>query len=188
MIALGLAALAVLIAFGCSTFRRGYESAPYTVARTDGRFQVRQYPGLVMVQTARGDANNSFMRLFRFIGGKNAATRKIPMTTPVFMAGDGTNATMSFVMPKTMRAEDVPQPSEQGVAVASMEAGRYAVLGFTGSRSLQNESNATARLATWMTKEGLSPAGEPIFGYFDPPWTPPFLRRNEVMIRIAPPR
>jgi len=181
-----LAVVVGLIIAGCAVFRGSYESAPYKVVRTDGHFQVRDYPVLVVVQTPRRDADDSFMKLFRFIGGQNAIKQKIAMTTPVFMAGAATNATMSFVMPKSMHAEQVPQPTEPGVTVTSLPAARVAVLRFSGGRSAHNESKALARLTDWMKKEKLTPAGDPMFGYFDPPWTPPLLRRNEVMIAISP--
>jgi hypothetical protein len=61
------------------------------------------------------------------------------------------------------------------------------VLRFSGGRSFKNETNAVARLQTWMTQEKLSPVNDPVFGYFDPPWTPSFLRRNEVMFRTTQP-
>jgi DNA gyrase inhibitor GyrI len=110
------------------------------------------------------------------------ATQKIAMTTPVFM----TTNSMAFVMPEKMPTDQVPQPKNSQVSVASIAAGKFAVMRFSGSRNTANETNAVAALTAWMGREKLTPTGEPIFGYFDPPWTPPFLRRNEVMLRIAP--
>ena len=94
-----------LVLAGCQATRAGYESAPYTVVRTDGKFELRDYPALTVVETpmtaASGDAaDGSFLRLFRFITGGNEGKQKIAMTTPVFMSGGGTNATMAFVLRK----------------------------------------------------------------------------------------
>ena len=67
--ALSLAALTGLLAVGCGTVRAGYETAPYQVVRADGKFELRDYPALVWVETSVHGSDDSFMRLFRFIGG-----------------------------------------------------------------------------------------------------------------------
>ncbi|MEI8292095.1 MAG: heme-binding protein [Verrucomicrobiota bacterium] len=183
---LALLTLAGLISAGCAAVRAGYDSAPYRVVRRDGSFELRDYPALVLVETPMRGSDDSFMRLFRFIGGKNSARQKISMTTPVFMAGEATNATMAFVMPKGMSARQTPAPSESDVSVREVGVGRFAVLRFRGGRNGKNETRAQADLRTWLARENLKSDGGPVFGYFDPPWTPPLLRRNEVMLRISP--
>jgi DNA gyrase inhibitor GyrI len=183
-----LAVLAGLVSAGCASVRAGYESAPYQVVRRDGKFELRNYPALVVAETPMRGADNSFMRLFHFIGGENAAKQKISMTTPVFMNDTGgTNATMAFVMPAKSSLNDLPQPSEPGVTLKQIPAGEFAVLRFSGGRNAKNETNAVARLTAWLAQEKIAPTGQPVFAYFDPPWTPPFLRRNEVMLRVAQP-
>ena len=185
LICLALVTLAGLISAGCAAVRAGYDSAPYRVVRRDGRFELRDYPTLVLVETSLRGSDDSFMRLFRFIGGKNSAQQKISMTTPVFMAGETTNATMAFVMPKGMSAEQTPKPNEPSLSVREVGGGQFAVLCFRGGRNGKNEARAQADLRTWLARENLKIEGGPIFGYFDPPWTPSFLRRNEVMLRIS---
>ena len=186
IIGLVIVAGVALIWAGCATSRAGYESAPYKLVKKEGAFELREYPALVLVETPMRGADDSFMRLFRYIGGQNTATQKIAMTTPVFMSGADTNATMAFVMPKTMSADGTPRPTNPSLAVNSIPAGKFAVLRFSGGRTTGNETNAVATLTAWVEREKLVPAGAPLFGYFDPPWTPVFLRRNEVMLRIAP--
>ncbi len=166
--------------------RAAYETAPYTVVRTDGAFELREYPALVVVETPMGEADNSFMRLFRYIDGQNVSTQKIAMTTPVFMTGADNERSMSFVMPRAMKPAEVPQPQNAQVAVGSIPGGTFAVLRFGGRRRATSETEAVDRLAAWMQQENLVAVGEPIFGYFDPPWTPGSLRRNEVMRRVGP--
>ncbi len=181
-----LAIVSVLIFAGCQATRGGYESAPYAVARTSGKFTVRDYPALQVVETPMASSNGSdgsFMRLFRFITGANEAKQKIAMTTPVFMSGSDSNATMSFVLPSTLKADTVPKPSDATVTVRELPAGRFAVLRFSGSRSAKHDAAALGRLRAWMQAEGLKELSPPVYGYFDPPWTPGFLRRNEVMLR-----
>lgn len=182
LIAVVVMVVVVIIYAGWATSRAGYETAPYTVLKQDGKFEVREYPTLTIAQTPMRGADDSFMRLFRYIGGQNVTTQKIAMTTPVFM----TTNSMAFVLPETMSADQVPQPKNSQVAVSSITAGKFAVARFSGSRKAASETNAVAALTAWMERGKLTPTGEPIFGYFDPPWTPPFMRRNEVMLRLSP--
>jgi effector-binding domain-containing protein len=69
------------------------------------------------------------------------------------------------------------------LTVRELPAGRFAELRFRGGRNAKNETAALQRLKDWMKAEGLSVLSPPVFAYFDPPWTPGFLRRNEVMLQ-----
>lgn len=167
--------------------RAGYESAPYRVVRASGKYAVRDYPALRVVETPMARAGNgadgSFMRLFRFITGANEAKQKIAMTTPVFVSGSDTNATMAFVLPSKLGADAVPRPSDAAVTVRELPAGRFAVLRFSGERGAKHDAEALRRLRAWMQAEGLKELSPAVYAYFDPPWTPAFFRRNEVMLR-----
>jgi hypothetical protein len=181
-----LVVVVALVVAGCQATRAGYESAPYLVVRASGKFSVRDYPALTVVETPMASANGSdgsFMRLFRFITGGNAAKQKIAMTTPVFMSGGGSNATMAFVLPAKLNAGEVPQPGDERVKVRELAAGRFAVLRYSGGRNAKKEAESLERLQAWMKAEDLRELSPPVYGYFDPPWTPSFLRRNEVMLR-----
>ena len=180
-----LAVATVLLVVGCKATRAGYESAPYKVVRRDGKFEVRDYPALTLVETsaAAEGSDGGFNRLFRFISGRNEASQKIAMTTPVFMSGTDTNATMAFVMPAKMTAAQAPKPADASVKVRTIEAGRFAVYSFSGGRNPKKEAEAIGKLKSWLEAGRLSSLSEPMFGYFDPPWTPACLRRNEVMLR-----
>jgi effector-binding domain-containing protein len=179
---------ALLITAGCGTTRAGYQSAHYQIVRSAGKFEVRDYPTLTVVETSMdgNGGNTGFGRLFRFISGSNEKEQKIAMTTPVLMSGDDVSRTMSFVLPSNLEAGRIPKPADASVSVRVIPQGRFAVLRFSGGRSALREAAALDRLKTWMATEGLSSSSRPVYGYFDPPWTPPFWRRNEVMLRIEP--
>lgn len=182
--------LSLVLLTGCKVTRAGYESAGYKVVRKSGAFEIRDYPTLTLISTPMSaatptDTDGSFMRLFRFITGANEAKQKIAMTTPVFMSGSDSNATMAFVLPAKLKADAVPKPSDVAVTVRELPAGRFAVLRFSGGRSAKHDSEALDRLRAWMQAEGMKVPSRPVYGYFDPPWTPGFLRRNEVMLRMA---
>ena len=119
----------------------------------------------------------------RFITGGNEAGQKIAMTTPVLMSGSESNATMAFVLPAKLTTARVPKPSDGALTVRELAAGRFAVLRFRGGRNADNEAESLRRLQAWMATNGLSAKSPPVYAYFDPPWTPTILRRNEVMLR-----
>jgi hypothetical protein len=107
--------------------------------RSDGDFELRDYPALMMAETKMKDGRSggNFNRLFRYITGANDAVTKIAMTTPVFMAGG--ESTMAFVMPADLGK--VPQPTDGSVTIREMPAGRFAVLRFSGARGPQQEAD-----------------------------------------------
>ena len=175
-----------LLLAGCRAIRAGYESAPYKVVRSEGKFELRDYPALTVVETPMANpsgSDGSFMRLFRFITGANEGKQKIAMTTPVFMSGSVTNLTMAFVLPAKMKPASVPKPADGALTVRELPAGRFAVLRYSGGRNAKKEAESLARLKSWLARERLTTLSGPVYGYFDPPWTPTFLRRNEVMLR-----
>lgn len=170
--------LAATTLTGCFATRAGYETAPYQVLRRDGKVEIRSYPALTLVETSSG--GDDFMRLFRYISKENAWEQKIAMTTPVFMTGVGSDAKkMAFVLPEKM--DEAPAPKDGEVQVRRIEPGTFAVLRFRGGQQ-GPEGKAFQTLQEWMKAHELPATGPATFGYFDPPWTPGFLRRNEVMI------
>lgn len=188
-IIIALVVLGLVIA-GFKTSRAGYASAGYKVMRSEGDFEVRDYGAMTVVETPTSDGSNSdgsFMRLFDFITGANAERVKINMTTPVLMYKNDTKPTMAFVLPEKIKNAEAPKPINTAVTVREIAAGQFAVLRYRGSRNPKNTSESLAKLQKWMAAKNLHTHGPAIYGYFDPPWTPPFLRRNEVMLRIKSP-
>lgn len=175
--------------------RAAYESADYKVVESDGKFEVREYPDLMLVATTtKLDAqgrDGSFMKLFRYISGANESSKKISMTTPVFMENDKAASTvqMGFVMPKDIAVDGVPAPTGEGVDIRKRAGGRFAVLRFSGQLTTKSAKESEAKLRTWMATKGLvadgsgESSGVETAGY-DPPFTPGPLRRNEVLIRL----
>lgn len=167
--------------------RAGYESPEHTVVSKDGSFEIRDYPALTLAVTPmekRGE-DGSFMKLFRFIGGRNDRGEKIAMTVPVIMTGT-TSGSMGFIVPKKVAEAGVPAPSSPDVTINHRDAGRYAVLRFSGTGSPSASKEAAERLADWMKKHGVTPGGPPLYAYYNPPWTPWFLRHNEVLVPVVP--
>ncbi|EMI25565.1 MULTISPECIES: SOUL family heme-binding protein [Rhodopirellula] len=199
-----VATIAVLVTGGVfllsRTTRAGYESAEYKVIESNGEFEIREYPDLMLVATkTKIDAqgrDGSFMKLFRYISGANEAEQKISMTTPVFMENDQADSEvqMGFVMPKEVAVEGVPSPTGPDVDVRKRAGGRFAVIRFPGKLDKKLAKESEAKLRAWMETKGLTAAvneddesnqtsGVEAASY-DPPFTPAALRRNEVLIRL----
>ncbi len=197
MIYLSVTAIIVVVGIFAwnSMARAAYESAEYKVVESDGKFEVREYPDLMLVATTtKLDAqgrDGSFMKLFRYISGANESEKKISMTTPVFMENDKEESAvqMGFVMPKDIAIEGVPAPTGEGVDVCKRAGGRFAVLRFSGHLNAKAAKESEAKLRTWMATKGLvaddsiQSSGVETAGY-DPPFTPGPLRRNEVLVRL----
>ena len=188
-------AIAVVIAFLAGwklTSRNAYESAAYSVIKSEGQIELREYPDLMMattdMRTQAADDDGSFGRLFGYISGGNEQKKKIAMTTPVFMEGGevNNNGQMGFVIPSEVAGGRIPQPTGQRVHLTKRPAGQFAVLRFSGRLSSDAVTLNLAKLEAWIEKQDLTTAGEPETAGYDPPWTPGPLRRNEILIRVQP--
>ena len=169
-----------------TTSRAATETAQYKVIRIEGKFEIRDYPRLTVATTRMegDDMNGGFGRLFRFITGANEGSEKIAMTSPVLIDTAKDRKSMSFILPGKAVKKGVPKPTGDRVSLAKFEAARFAVLRFPGGRNAQTEKSAIEKLRTWLAAEKVATKGEPVFAYYDPPWTPIFMRRNEVMMRV----
>lgn len=172
-----------------NTSRVATETPEYTVTRSQPPFEIRDYPALNLA-TSPMEADGiqgGFRALFGFITGKNQSGAKLAMTAPVLIDNTTRRKRMSFILPKGTAQNSVPQPLDASVKLEQLPPDRYAVLRFEGGRSAQNEQNAIEKLQALMETQRLKGKGVPLLAYYDPPWTPFFLRRNEVLIRIEKP-
>ena len=179
--------IGIVIFWLVSTSRAATETPEYKVIRTDDKFEIRDYPTLTVATTPMddGEMNSGFRQLFRFITGSNEGAEKIQMTSPVLIDTAKEKRTMSFIMPKKVVEKGIPKPAGSTVTLARIEAARVAVFRFDGGLTTENEKAATEKLRAWLETQKITGESDPIFAYYDPPWTPTFLRRNEVMIRIG---
>jgi hypothetical protein len=179
MLCLTVPAVLLVVALAACAGTGSYETAPYKVLRSEGAYEVRAYPGLKVAATLRKGDDDSFMRLFRYIEGANEKKEKVAMTTPVFMEG----GEMRFVVPEKSRT-DTPRPSSDKVQVRELPARTMASYRFSGWRSDELEKKSLEELRSWMAANKLVAAGEPLFAYYNPPWTPGPFRRNEVLVPV----
>jgi hypothetical protein len=181
------------------------EEAPHRVLQKLDAFELREYDAYVVAEVihapggGEGD-NGAFRRLFGYISGKNAAKgdiamtapvitpppERVAMTTPVTTQRLPDGVTMQFVLPARYTLDTAPQPSDPAVRLRAIPAGRVAVWRFSGSASDRKVADMTTLLRTAIGKAGLTAVGEPIVARYNAPFVPPFLRRNEVWLNVAP--
>lgn len=166
------------------------EQLPFSVVKRYADFEVRHYPDYLLAQTEQtGDfvaaGYRGFQPLFQFITGRNEQAQKIAMTAPVLQR-EKTERTHSvaFVMPATMKREDMPQPNDPSVTTEFVLAHDVAVITFRGSWSEKLMREKAALLTSAVRREGLTPGGDVYVARFDPPWKPGFMKKNEVLLDL----
>ena len=178
LIIVPLMAIACVLLASCGTSSH-YTTAPFTVVRSEGPFEIRDYPALAVASTPRGGDNESFKRLFGYISGANASKQKISMTTPVLMTGDE----MRFVMPAPLQTT-APQPANNQVKLQTLPPRRFGVYRYSGRAIPANERTALTKLTQWLDAAQIQHGKESAVAYYDPPWTLPPLRHNEVLLPL----
>ncbi len=200
---------------GCSVFgiRSGTEAPAYKVIANAGPVQIRQYgPRLAASVTVPGDEVSArsagFRRLARYIFGANAEATAIPMTAPVVesrsapapaasakiamtapvaqsQAADG-DWTITFYMPQKYSMETLPKPTQPGIQIHQLPGAIDAVYRFSGIPGIAAVDKARGVLLGALAGSEWAITGPPVTWFYDPPWTLPWCRRNEVAVPVAP--
>lgn len=190
-----IALLAVAVVAGLVVFwyvqTRNVEIARYSVTEAAGPIEIRDYPALVVAEVTRTGNRDQAVRagfgpLARYIFASERPGAKIAMTAPVTQQqGEGT-WTIQFIMPTGYTLETLPKPAGADVQLREEPAVRRVAIRFSGWWSDALFTQKNAELQAWLQKKGLATVGPPIFAYYNDPFTPGFLRRNEILYDLAP--
>lgn len=185
--------------------RSGTEEPRYTVLQKEGPLEIREYGARLAAETevtgseysARSDG---FRRLARYIFGANSSKGSISMTAPVSQAGGSHTIAMTvpvgqdqstpgvwhirFFMPAQYTKITLPSPDDPAVKVVNVPAETYGVYRYTGSTDAAATQAADRELLQRLEGSGWVPTGQPVAWFYDPPWTIPFLRRNEAAVAV----
>lgn len=185
------------------------EEAKYTLIEKDGVFEVRTYDSKivaeVLVEGEMSDATSAGFRLLAdYIFGNNTAasgkSEKIIMTTPVTVEARSEKIAMTapvgiqnaasgwrvwFVMPSHYTLATLAKPNNPQVAIKLVAPKRYAVVRFTGWVDDVKKKAKEKELRAWLVAKHMTSKGQAELARYNPPWTLPFLRRNEVMLEIT---
>ena len=167
---------------------RGIETPKYIVKMGDGPFEVRAYPKLLLASIQKGGDRNTAVRqafspLASCIFAKERSGEKIAMTAPVTQSPGREQSTVSFIMPAEKNTGRLA-PTVQGDHSPGDPPKVMAAYRFTGRWTDARFSEASDKLNAWMKSQGHVPRGEVEFAYYNDPFTPPFLRRNEVLVEV----
>ncbi len=190
------------------------EEPEYTILNQVDNFELRRYDPQIVAQTwVTGDqkaaSNKGFKILADYIFGNNTApsgesskismtspvkmqpqradsdqSQKIAMTSPVAMQEQDGKWRVRFVMPSKYTMQTLPKPNNSEVSIIEIPAKTYGVIKFSGLTGEEKVATKTAQLKEWM--QNLNIVGTPEMARYNPPWTLPFMRRNEIMIEYQP--
>jgi hypothetical protein len=182
---LGIAATAVFV-----FVIQNVEQPPYRTLVQEGPFELRDYPPLVVAEVApEGDRRQAlsagFGSLAGYIFARDREGERIAMTAPVTQSRAGDAWAVRFFMPSGYGLDRLPEPAGRDVRLRETPAQRMAVVRFSGRTDDAELAGREAELRDWMAARGLSPASEAVYAFYNDPLTPGFLRRNEVLIRVA---
>lgn len=189
---------------GCELFGvQDNEEAAHKILKKDGNIEIRQYEDMIVAETTVVGSdydragNRAFRILAAYIFGNNVSQKKIKMTIPVYLEKEKIKMTtpvlknktkegwtFQFVMPKKWTMKTLPKPKDKRVKLKKVKGYKVAVLrysGFMGERRMKKKAKILKR---WIKKKGHKITSKVRGAGYNPPWTLPPFRRNEVMFEI----
>lgn len=185
--------------------RAGTEEPDHTSEPLTDGVEIRRYGPRIAAETVvtsdeEAARNEGFRRLARYIFGGNHGGDKVAMTAPVAQQPAGSRIAMTapvaqtvsasegwrirFYMPSKWTMDTLPTPDDARVELVTVPAETVAVLRFTGDRGADAVARRTEQLLNTLRATGFEPTGTPTAWFYDPPWTLPFLRRNEIAVPV----
>ena len=180
------------------------EEPDFKVLEKDGSFELREYASYVVAETrveaGFEDAGSiAFQRLFRYISGNNVAQQKVAMTAPVTQSrgekiamtapvsqvADGRAFLVAFTLPSSYTLATAPKPLDLSIRIREVPAQLIACRRYSGRWTIVNYLENETLLRERIKARGLVIRGDPVLARYNPPFTPWFLRRNEVWMPVA---
>lgn len=195
-----------IFAMGCSVFGiRSEETPKYEVLKSEGDMEIRAYSGYIVAKTTvKGEFKAVQGEAFRILAGyifgnnekkqtlsmtapvvqeKSSGNEKLAMTAPVVQSASENGWVMTFMMPSEYKLADLPTPKDKRVILEEIPPKVFGVIRFSGLG--RQDPDKASELKAWLVASGkYEILGEPSFAGYDPPWTIPFLRRNEMMYEL----
>ena len=183
------------------------EQPRYTVLQSEGRFEVRRYEPYIVaeieVSASFEEAGNvAFRPLANYIFGANQRSEKMEMTAPVTQARQGEKIgmtapviqsarsggvyTVSFVMPSRYKLATLPRPLDERIRFREVPASVTAVWTYRGGWSAERYAKEEKALRAALAKAQRTPLGAPVWARYNAPFWPSFMRRNEILVAVAP--
>jgi hypothetical protein len=200
-----------------SSLAMAVEEPRYEVISAQGDFELRRYPALLVAQTVvEGDMDQAsrkgFQLLADFIFGNNqasegAASAKIAMTAPVTIEPQSAKIAMTapvtlqaqaglsetgpwrvhFVMPSKYTLASIPKPRNPAVQLRELPPQWFVAHKFSGFTTESRVEAKTQEAVQWARQQSLAALSPAQLARYDPPWTLPMFRRNEILIEVSAP-
>lgn len=183
--------------------RSGYKEISFDVVESLGVVEIRKYPSRIVVENSKDrNRKDAFYTLFKYISGENIQNKNISMTTPVELNEnlsekismtapveikenpDDKTIIMRFFLPSEYTLRTAPEPNDSNLLVKELPEETFAVLQYTGSTSNEKFLNKKEELLNVLESSKWKVVGEVSFLGYDPPFTIPFLKRNEVIVPV----
>ena len=173
-----------------------YEEPKFTTIKKTDVYEVRRYEKRTVAEVAYGEEDSGFRVLFDYISGANkgsndidmtipvAQSEEIDMTVPVTQSSTGGKMSMRFFLPKKYSKQNAPEPSDKRISIIELPEEYFAVISYSGFASDSNFEEHRKELEIALKQDGLVTQGPPVRATYNSPFTPPFLRRNEVMYSL----
>ena len=196
-----------ILTAGCSLFGKGNEEQPsYQVVLKEDNKEIRKYESHIIAKTTiTGDFKDAQSKGFRilagYIFGKNKSQESIPMTAPVVQGpqsekismtapvviapAENKSWTMTFSMPSHFTLKTLPLPTDKRVEIEVVKERFVAAITYSGFWGEERNREEASKLLTWIKSYAdYEVISAPMFAGYNPPWTLPFLRRNEMLIEL----
>lgn len=180
------------------------EEPDHEVIRKFDQVEVRQYAPYVVAEvvlqtSAEAAGNQAFPILAGYIFGKNKGEQKFAMTAPVTQTAVPVRMDMTapvtqvavaggmqvqFVLPKGVTLATAPEPTDTRVQLRVMPAATWAVIRYSGTWSQSNYLEHLGKLKAVLDTQGVATQGEPVLARYNAPFTPWFMRRNEIWLAV----
>ncbi len=194
-----LLVIAILVALAFSgTMMSQVDEPKFKLVKKEGEIEIRQYPPLIVAEVTmagpRKEAiSQGFKLLADYIFGGNIPSsaldmekgEQIAMTAPVTQQLKGDVWKVHFMMPDDYTMERLPKPNSDQVKLIPVPSKQFVVIRFSGLATEANIQKQLDKLKSYVSQNQLKVTGEPVFAFYNPPWTIPFLRRNEVMLELT---
>jgi hypothetical protein len=199
----------ILIGLLATTYAMATEEPKFDLIEKSGDFELRSYKPMIVAETyvagSLSEASNAGFRLiagYIFGGNKSRqgstpekiamtapvtleqSPQKIAMTVPVVVESKGNRWRVHFVMPAGYTLNSLPIPDDPRVSLREVTEQKTAVIVFSGLAGEDKVKDKTEVLFDWIKSKGLDATSTPQLARYNPPWTLPFLRRNEILINI----
>jgi len=200
----GVLALILIAAAMAGPIMSQVERPEYRTIKSEAALEIRAYSPMIAAETEvagerREAINEGFRRIAGYIFGGNAPRSKIAMTAPVEQQARGQTIAMTapveqqarsegwsvrFIMPKSYSLATLPAPTDTRVRLVPVAPRKVLVIRFSGSADDGLIAAKMAELRSYAAAQDLTTTGEPILAFYNPPWTLPPLRRNEIQFEV----